>query len=149
MLSPNPGVSTTVSAIRIPSSSSSGGNIQIILVGLVLLFKNWPTWAGFILIPASTWASSGLSMTLCWRTSDSHSVFTKVVRPVPEAPSEMESMWTPESINCLTRTDNHDRELDALHFVSPSSWDRHIWRHKLQPYEFKGDEGRTRALLSF
>lgn len=129
MLSPNPGVSTTVSAIRIPSSSSSGGYIQIILVdGLALRFMNWPTVAGFILMPASIWASSGLSMTLCWRTSDSHNVFTKVVRPVPEAPSEMEStlLWTPESINHLTRTDNHDRELDALHFVSPSSRDRHI-----------------------
>lgn len=132
MLSPNPGVSTTVSAIRIPSSSSSGRCIQEILVeGLVLWFKNWPTLAGFILIPASIWASSGLSMTLCARTSDSHSVFTKVVRPVPEAPSEIGStlLWT-DSINHLTRTDNHDGELDALHFVSPSSWDRHIQRHK-------------------
>ena len=40
MLSPNPGVSTTVSAIRIPSSSSSGRYIQIILAeGLVIVVQ--------------------------------------------------------------------------------------------------------------
>lgn len=148
MLSPNPGVSTTVSAIRIPSSSSSGRHIQIILVeGLLLWFKNWPTLAGFILIPTSIWASSGLSMTLCGRTSDSHSVFTNVVRPVPEAPSEMEStlLWTLDWTSRFTRTNNHDRELDALHFISPSSRDRHIWWHKftIDLTSLKGDEGRT------
>lgn len=48
-----------------------------------------PTFTGLILIPSSTCAVPGLSEILWARTSDSHSVLTKVVRPVPEAPVEM------------------------------------------------------------
>jgi hypothetical protein len=70
LLSPNPGVSTIVKLILTPSSSSS-------------------TLTGLILIPSSMWALSGMSATLCVRTSLSQRVFTKVVRPEPEAPGEI------------------------------------------------------------
>ena len=45
-----------------------------------------PTLTGLILMPSSMWAMSGLSETLWARTSLSQSVFTNVVRPVPDAP---------------------------------------------------------------
>lgn len=45
-----------------------------------------PMLTGLILMPSSTWAVSGLSLTLCSSTPVSHSVLTNVVRPVPEAP---------------------------------------------------------------
>lgn len=38
-------------------------------------------------MPSSIWAVSGLSEILCGRTSDSQRVLTKVVRPVPDAPT--------------------------------------------------------------
>jgi hypothetical protein len=39
-----------------------------------------------ILTFSSAWALSGLSSILWFNTSDSQRVFTKVVRPFPEAP---------------------------------------------------------------
>lgn len=45
-----------------------------------------PTETGLILIPSSLCASSGLSDSFFARTWSSQRVFTKVVRPVPEAP---------------------------------------------------------------
>ena len=47
-----------------------------------------PTLTGLMRIPSSTWAVSGESEILCAKTSDSQSVLTKVVRPVPEEPGE-------------------------------------------------------------
>lgn len=85
---------------------------------------DWPTLAGLILIPSSTCADSGLSQILWERTSASQSVFTKVVRPVPEAPVMVSTAiasscyWTP--------TDDHNSELNALDLVSPPSSDRHF-----------------------
>lgn len=50
--------------------------------------RHVPTLTGLILIPSSVCAVSGLSQTLCCKTSDSQRVFTNVVRPVPEAPKQ-------------------------------------------------------------
>lgn len=86
MLSPKPGVSTMVKAMRTPSSSSSACDICHGDVWGTAGGNHVPTLTGLILIPSSTCAVSGLSQTLCCRTSDSHRVFTNVVRPVPEAP---------------------------------------------------------------
>lgn len=77
-----------VKAMRTPSSSSSIGNEDSVVQKI---YSKWglPTFTGLILIPSSTCAVPGLSEILWARTSDSHSVLTKVVRPVPEAPVEM------------------------------------------------------------
>ena len=53
--------------------------------------KGSPTLTGLILMPSSTCAVSGSSEILWAKTSDSQRVLTKVVRPVPEAPSVIES----------------------------------------------------------
>jgi hypothetical protein len=85
MLSPKPGVSTMVKAMRTPSSSSS----KIVISGGATRTARVvysPTLTGLIRMPSSTWAVSGESETLCARTSDSQRVLTKVVRPVPEEP---------------------------------------------------------------
>lgn len=76
--SPKPGVSTTVREMRTPSSSSSAVRQR----GLPRR-KYGPTLCGWILMPSSWCASSGLAAALCSSTSDSQSVFTNVVRPVP------------------------------------------------------------------
>lgn len=47
-----------------------------------------PTLTGLILTFSSAWALSGLSSILWFNTSDSQRVFTKVVRPFPEAPKD-------------------------------------------------------------
>lgn len=76
MLSPNPGVSTMVRPMRMPSSSSS-------------------TLTGLILIPPSMWAVSGLSEILGPMTSDSVKVRRNVDLPVPDAPTAMRQKETP------------------------------------------------------
>ena len=126
---------------------------KILVDGLVLRFKNWPTLAGFILIPASIWASSGFSMALCLRTSDSHNVFTKVVRPVPEAPLEMESTnivnsWFNKPFKTYRQPWSWTgRPLLCFVFVQRQAYlEAQIY---YRPYEFKGDESRTRVPSGF
>lgn len=80
---------------------------------------------GLILIPSSMCAVSGLSDILCARTSDSQRVFTKVVRPVPDAPcndetaSSVSPSDSPAQSNKLT--DNHESELDTLFRILAAS----------------------------
>lgn len=81
--SPNPGVSTTVSEIRVPSSSSSSsadncehqGSGDKVGVDIV------PTVTGFIWTPPSMCALAGSSCSTPERTLLPQSVLTKVVRP--------------------------------------------------------------------
>ena len=144
MLSPKPGVSTMVNAIRTPSSSSSARVESQVLVFIARL-SHAPTFTGLMRMFCSTCAVAGSSETLCASTSDSQSVFTKVVRPVPEAPGSTKSAFrSPQSesfarvapsfaappprsswralhfrraspnCKCKTRTDDHERELHAL-----------------------------------
>ena len=86
MLLPKPGVSTMVSAIRTPSSSSSAVYNLVPSPKLRYRFQCSPTLTGLILIPSSTCAVSGLSEFLRGNTPDSHKVLTKVVLPDPEEP---------------------------------------------------------------
>jgi hypothetical protein len=81
-------------------------------------------------MPSSTCAVSGLSETLWDRTSDSQRVFTKVVRPVPEAPKSAQVKDVEESKRSVYKgrlTDDHDRELNTLFdlVASASSGERH------------------------
>jgi len=81
-------------------------------------------------MPSSTCAVSGLSEILWDRTSDSQRVFTKVVRPVPEAPKSAQVKDVEEPKRNVYKgrlTDDHDRELDTLFdlVASASSGERH------------------------
>ncbi len=82
--SPKPGVSTIVSDIRVPPSSSSSRSTGELgrdpcNVGLCRVYE--PTVTGLIFTPSSIWALVGSSESLPWRTFLPQSVFTKVVRP--------------------------------------------------------------------
>jgi hypothetical protein len=66
--------------------------------------------------PCSMWASAGLPASLWPRTSVSHRVFTKVVRPVPDAPTTIMVNWTPFLTLFLLRRPANDillRRLEA------------------------------------
>ena len=101
-------------------------------------------------MPSSSCAVSGLSHTLCANTSDSQRVFTKVVRPVPEAPASQAPVSThaergarmcrrdrnggrpcalADEIGRPRLTDDHDGELDTLLDLvsSASAGERHGW----------------------
>lgn len=66
-------------------------------------------------MPASMCARAGSSDILCVRTSASHSVFTNVVRPVPDAPaSRRQPPAQTKGVRAKKRTDDHHRELDPL-----------------------------------
>jgi hypothetical protein len=96
-------------------------------VHLMVRRYDLPTLTGLILMASSACAVSGLSDILCANTSDSHSVLTKVVRPVPDAPvfflKGKDEATTPVSEEL---TDYHDGELDTLlDLVSPASC-RHV-----------------------
>ena len=91
-----------------------------------------PTLTGLIRMPSSTWAVSALSAILWDKTSDSQRVFTKVVRPVPDAPVCLRVPVTEnkEAIHeWKTRvglTNDHHGELDTLlDLVAPASCVRH------------------------
>jgi hypothetical protein len=79
-------------------------------------------------------AVSGLSETLCARTSDSQRVFTKVVRPVPEAPAtrwenRVNKHRTSRNNTWKERlTNDHQGELDTLLDLvsSASAGERHF-----------------------
>ena len=107
MLSPNPGVSTTVNATLTPSSSNSIRHQAINDTGNMSIFasttscppspakgittanrerQNLPTVIGLICIPGSRCAIFGSTGAAWSRTLDSHRVLTNVVRPVPEVP---------------------------------------------------------------
>ena len=62
-------------------------------------------------------AVSGLSQTLCGRISDSQSVFTKVVRPVPDAPSCQGFERRSEMRLRGLLTNDHDGELNTLFHI--------------------------------
>lgn len=84
-----------------------------------------PTFTGLMRMPSSMCAVSELSANLCGRTSESQSVFTNVVRPVPEAPGSRTAVKKSSAgRGCFGgRTDDHDGELDTLlSFVSSSAW---------------------------
>lgn len=95
--SPNPGVSTTVKEMRMPSSSSSVDMRGVSLerkAGLLvqaLWTRDVPTVTGFMRIPVSMCACSGGTRCWCSRTGCSHSVLTKVVLPVPDWPARASS----------------------------------------------------------
>src|ERR1700676_2972408 len=79
-------------------------------------------------MPSSTCAVSGLSEILWAKTSDSQSVFTKVVRPVPEAPARAKYARhgqlvskQPEKRMRYGLTDHHDGELHTLLDLVPSA----------------------------
>jgi len=78
MLSPKPGVSTMVRLTRVPSSSSSSSTVM-----------------GLMRTPSSSCAVVGSSESRCSMTDRPHSVLTKVVRPVPEAPQTIKQNWIP------------------------------------------------------
>lgn len=110
-------------------------------------YANKPMVTGLILMPSSVWADAGSSQILCERTSDSHSVFTNVVRPVPEVPEihpkniykRFTSKWREQRQKALVspaakekiRTNHHNGELDTLFGLvsSASAGERHRdWR---------------------
>lgn len=57
--------------------------------------RDIPTVMGLILTPSSRCAEDGSSDSLCVRTCWPQRVFTKVVRPVPEAPQTIRQNWIP------------------------------------------------------
>lgn len=78
--SPNPGVSTIVKDIRVPSSSSSNSPQESAPCNCI--DKTYiPTVIGLILTPSSIWALAGSSESLLCSTRLPHNVLTKVVRP--------------------------------------------------------------------
>lgn len=121
--SPNPGVSTTVSEMRTPSSSSSAqcGPVSSEPRPRDAHSSHAPTLTGLILMPSSWCAISGATGALCSMTGDSQSVLTKVVRPVPLWPATRG--WT-EIVSAFRgrtrsgegsgRTDDHEGESEAL-----------------------------------
>lgn len=94
--SPNPGVSTTVKEMRMPSSSSSvdtrGVNQRKRFLVQALWTRDVPTVTGLMRIPVSMCACSGGTRCLCSRTGCSQSVLTKVVLPVPDWPARASSV---------------------------------------------------------
>ena len=78
--SPNPGVSTIVKDMRVPSSSSSNSP-QESTPGNCIDKTYIPTVIGLILTPSSIWALAGSSESLLCSTRLPHNVLTKVVRP--------------------------------------------------------------------
>ena len=94
--SPNPGVSTMVSEMRVPSSSSSSSDdIESANCPLCTSSRghhqaqgHLPTVTGWIFTPSSRCATVGSSDSLCERTCLLQSVFTNVVRPVVERSEE-------------------------------------------------------------
>ena len=79
-----------VKAMRTPSSSSSEdkwGVNECLCYHHNRSCSDAPTFTGLMRIPSSTCAVSALSDSLWVKTSDSHNVLTKVVRPVPDAPT--------------------------------------------------------------
>ena len=118
MLSPNPGVSTIVNEILTPSSSSSARFDPLQSSLHTPLRRGYsPTVTGLILMPSSMCAVSGLSQTLCGRISDSQSVFTNVVRPVPDAPRWPCFQRRTEMGLGVRLTNDHDGELNTLFHI--------------------------------
>jgi hypothetical protein len=125
--SPNPGVSTTVSEIRVPSSSSSSsadvyehcgsGDKR----GLNIV----PTVTGFIWTPPSTCAFAGSSCSTPDRTLLPQSVLTKVVRPGRNwLVDGVDGRLLLRELTSAGCTADHDAKLDTLLdiLLAPNLW---------------------------
>ena len=125
--SPNPGVSTTVNEIRVPSSSSSssaddyehygsGGDGESDIV---------PTVTGFIWTPPSMCALTGSSCSTPERTLLPQSVLTKVVRPWRDwLVDGVDGRLFSSELTSTRCTADHDAELDTLLdiLLAPNLW---------------------------
>lgn len=110
-------------------------------------------------MPSSVWADAGSSQILCERTSDSHNVFTKVVRPVPEVPESIQREKNKHSksrsdtkaiVSPTTkiRTNHHDSELDTfLGLVSSASASERHWIVRIAKPSAVVGEGRELVLM--
>lgn len=127
--SPNPGVSTMVSEIRVPSSSSSSSGEEISdmsqKISACVVRNHVPTVRGLILTPSSMCALEASSASLCSRTDLPQSVLTKVVRPreaqcesanspLKLGGGELYREWVGQRRTSARCTTHHQAKLNAL-----------------------------------